>query len=156
MPHSNPWIFILAGSIVSVLLVVFIHRQIINLKRIETTKKNLQQRTEATRAHVISSIKLLARCILADQVEFSEACIRIKVLLDNLAPDIHREPEYAIFNEIYESTSHMPTHEARKKVDRRFLFKLDKQRWELEARNEADIRKAAKKLLSHPLLTNEG
>jgi hypothetical protein len=143
---------IFAGSVVILLLLFCIRKQLNNLKHKESLKKALQTKSEATRKHIINSIRVLARCIIADQVEFSEACIRIKVLIDALAPEMHQDPDYLIFNEIYESTAHMPTHEARKEVDRRFLFKLDKQRWELEAINETNIRKAAEKLLKHPLL----
>jgi hypothetical protein len=151
MTPELTWLLIAAGVIAIGVLLLFIRQQLTRLRQAKEVKNALKTKSEATRAHIISSIRVLARSIIAGQVEYSEACIRIKVLLDSLAPELHQHPDYAVFNRIYNATTHMPTHEARQKVDRRFLFKLDKQRWELESKNESDIKRSAENLLKHPL-----
>jgi len=148
----NDWLLILLGLIAIAGLSLIVRRQVITLRREKNLQKALQTKAEATHTHIVKSLKILARCIIAEQVEYSEACIRIKVLLDNIAPELHQQADYAIFNSIYDATAHMPTHEARKSVDRRFLFKLDKQRWQLETEKEAAIKQGARNLLKHPLL----
>jgi len=143
------WFLILAGLLAAGGLLYFIVQQIQTLKKAERLKRALATKSEATREHIISSLRVLARCIVAEQVEYTEACIRIKVLLDNIAPELHKLPDFAIFNHIYDATAHMPTHDARREVDRRFLFKLDKQRWDLETEHEKEIKLGAEKLLLH-------
>ncbi|MBU6952644.1 DUF2489 domain-containing protein [Hahella sp. HN01] len=149
MPAYLQWILILVGLAVCLFLGFFIRRQLRTLQEHRRLEAEQQSRTEANRAHAIESITVLARCILSDQVELSEGSIRIKVLLDAVDPSLHEREPYAIFSKIYKETEHMPTHGARKEVDKRFLFKLDKQRWDLEEKYREQIIDASKAILEH-------
>ncbi len=150
MSLSIQWIFIIAGILVCSGLLIFIHRQYRRLTSHRQQEKALQARVDQQRQSTIASIQVLARTMLAGQVELSEGCIRIKVLLDAIAPELHEDHRFAVFNQLYSEIEHMPTHEARKSVDKRFLFKLDKQRWELENKHKVEILAASKKILEHP------
>ncbi|WLQ13721.1 DUF2489 domain-containing protein [Hahella aquimaris] len=149
MPAYLQWILILVGLAACLFLGFFIRRQLRILQEHRQLEAEQQTRTEANRAHAIESITVLARCILSDQVELSEGSIRIKVLLDAVDPSLHEQEPYAIFSKIYRETEHMPTHGARKQVDKRFLFKLDKQRWDLEEKYREQIIDASKAILEH-------
>ncbi|WP_156506094.1 DUF2489 domain-containing protein, partial [Oleiphilus sp. HI0117] len=94
-------------------------------------------------------IKVIAQCMLDEQVELSEGCIRIKVLLDHLAPNLHEDERFSVFIKMYDALEHMPTHEARKQTDKRVIFKLDQERFKLEEDNQHAILSASKALLEH-------
>ena len=89
--------------------------------------------------------------MLEDQVELSEGCIRIKVLIDHLDASLHEQASFKIFEQMYRDTEHMPTHQARKDTDKNFIHKLDQQRFALEKQHRETIREAAKELLERPL-----
>lgn len=118
------------------------------LSRIRHTWRQLQQpKQPLMSAHVRTSLIVLGKSILDDQIELSEACIRIKVLLDNSRPGWHADPGLAVFARMYDGMSHMPTHQARQDTDKRFIHKLDQQRFQLERQHRDEIRVAAKELL---------
>ncbi len=143
---------IILGTGVCLVLSMVIYKQWRQLQRTKRLEALQREKLATSRVGAADSIKVLARCILAEQVELSEACIRIKVLLDVLDPSMHEQAGLNIFNRIYEATAHMPTHQARKKVDKRFLWKLDKQRWSLEKEHQQEILEGAERLLQHPAL----
>jgi len=97
--------------------------------------------------YLIDSLRVLARTMVDGQLEFSEGCIRIKVLMDHLDATLNKRAEFKVFETMYLATEHMPTHEERKKVDKRFIEKMDQQRFELEKLHKEDILQAAKALL---------
>ncbi len=154
MPTSIQWTIIFASGALILWLLWFIHRQQQTLSRHRRQEKEQFDRYQAHRDRAIESIQVLARAMLAGQVELSEGCIRVKVLLDSVAPELHDDERFSIFNHLYSQTQHMPTHQARKEVDKRFLFKLDKQRWQLENDHKVEILTASKALLEHHFNSN--
>lgn len=95
------------------------------------------------------SITVIATLTLDDQVELSEASIRLKVLLDHYDSSLHKQDDFRIFSEVYAALEHMPTHAERKKTDKRFLHKLDQERFAIEAKHRDAIRAGAQALLKH-------
>src|SRR5690554_302358 len=148
MSESVQWLLIVAGLCVSGILILFIIRQLRLLRSARQDRDAREARHSRQRLHLVESIQVLARTMLEDQVELSEGCIRIKVLLDNLAPELNEDPRFQIFQKMYESMEHMPTHEARQQTDKRFVRKLDHQRFRLERENQQAIRDAARALLA--------
>ena len=149
MEDSLIWLFIAIGSIVIVGLSLFIFKKVTLLKRHKRLLLEQQTTQKEQKNYLVDSLKVLAVTILDDQVELSEACIRIKVILDHLAPALHEKEAFKVFEKMYVSTQHMPTHEARKKVDKQFIDKLDTQRFELEQTHRDEIRSAAQALLDY-------
>lgn len=131
------WLAVALG----VLVIVWLLRQIRRIWR------PLRQPAPTMSEHVRTSLYVLGKSILDDQIELSEACIRIKVLLDNASPGWHTEPELVVFSRMYDGMAHMPTHQARQDTDKRFIHKLDQQRFRLEREHRDDIRAAAQVLL---------
>lgn len=147
MSVTLQWFLIVAGLIVSGALILFIMRQLRLLREARRARIQREELYSHQRQYLVESIQVLARAMLADQMELSEGCIRIKVLLDNLAPRLSRDPRFQIFQQMFESLEHMPTHEARQQTDKRFVRKLDHQRFRLEREHQQAIREAAKALL---------
>ncbi len=146
MGQTFLYTLIALGLVAIPALTWFNYRQWMRIKQQKITLEEIKQHQIATRSQLIESIRILALCILEEQVELSEGCIRIKVLLDHLAPELHQEPELQIFSQIHEALAHMPTHEARASTNKRFIFKLDQQRFRLERENKSAILAGAKAL----------
>ncbi len=147
MTELTQWLLILGGLLVSVVLVWFIARQVGLLRQAQSDQAARDQRWSRQHEHLVESVRVLARCMLDDQMELSEGCIRVKVLLDTLAPELIQEPRFQIFAQMYESMAHMPTHAARLQTDKRFVRKLDLRRYQLEREHREAILQAARDLL---------
>ncbi len=136
------------GIVAGLVLIAFLVHQIrSSLAILREAQQSQKAAGLSSNLELEDSLIVLARCILDDQIELSEACIRVKVLMDNLDPAWPQSQGLAIFSEMYDKLAHMPTHAARKATDKRFLFKLDKQRFDLERQHREAIREGAKTLL---------
>jgi len=93
------------------------------------------------------SLLLIASSLLDGQVEVAEASIRLKVLLDHYDPSLHQDPVFSVFNTLYDGLAHMPTHQARKQTDKKFLHKMDQERLALEAKYRSNALQAAEALV---------
>lgn len=150
MPTWLQWTLIASGLCVAVLLLMFIARQLRVLKQASTQRAKHQAFQAQRRETIVDSLRLLARAIEEDQVEYSEACLRIKGLLDLVAPELLEQPPFAVFALVHEQLRHMPTHQAREETDKRFIRKLDQERFAIENRHAEAIREAAGALRQHP------
>ncbi|WP_273206949.1 DUF2489 domain-containing protein [Marinobacter subterrani] len=150
MPQWLQWSLIIAGVIAIVLLLVFIRRQMGLLS--ESRKR--QAKTEAFQADrrkdMIRSVQVIAMAVEEDQIEYSEACLRLKGLLDHLAPDLLAQSPFRVFQEVHDRLQHMPTHRARQVTETKFVEKMDRERFEVEQTHADEIRRAATALRHHP------
>lgn len=149
MPQWLQWSLIIAGAIAIFALLGFIRRQVATLSE----NRRRQQKAEAFQAKrrqdMVESIRVIAMAIEENQIEYSEACLRIKGLLDHVAPELMDKPPYRVFMEVYEQLRHMPTHQARQDTEARFVEKMDKERFEVERRHADEIRRAATAIRNH-------
>ena len=127
----------------------FIHRKLRVIKNHKLAQELNTKEQSDKKQHLVESLSVLAKTMIDGQLEFSEGCIRIKVLIDHFDASLHERDEFKIFEKMYAATEHMPTHEERKKVDVRFIEKMDKQCHELEQEHSEEILKASKALLSY-------
>ena len=142
------WVMISIGLVVIIGLSVFIYTKLRELKVLKAQQVKKEAEQAEKRRYLVDSIKVIATTMLEDQVELSEGCIRIKVLIDHLDASLHEQESFKIFEQMYRETEHMPTHQARKNTDKNFIHKLDQQRFALEKKHNERIRKAAKELLN--------
>lgn len=151
MSEQLIWLGIAVGGVIIAGLLLYIKKQYAHLEQLKQEQEALkalsESKQDSLRLDVVESLKVIATVMLDDQVELSEGCIRIKVLLDNLDPSINEQDEFKVFADMANQLAHMPTHEARKQVDKQFIRKLDQQRFGLENKYRTDIRKATKALL---------
>jgi len=150
MPEWLQWSLIITGAIAIVVLLGFIRRQTVIL----SDNRKRQQKADAFQARrrqdMIDSIRVIAMAIEENQVEYSEACLRIKGLLDHVEPALMGKAPYRVFMEVYEQLRHMPTHQARQDTEARFVEKMDKERFSVEKRHADEIRRAATAIRNHP------
>lgn len=149
MPVWLQWTLVLVGLAVALLLVVFILRQMRILRQDKVRASRNKAFQDERRTSMVKSIQVLAMAIEQDQVEYSEACLRIKGLLDHLAPELLSQTPYRVFQEMHEQLEHMPTHKARQDTDVKFVEKMDRERHALEAQHSDTIRRAATAIRHH-------
>ncbi len=149
MTEQLIWLVIGTGILISIFLLRFSYKTWQKIQRIEVAKNAYQQKVAEKQQDAINSIKVLAQCMIDKQVELSEGCIRVKILLDHVAPKLHEDKSFSIFIKMYDALEHMPTHEARKQADKRLVFKLDQERFKLEEDNQQAILAASKALLAY-------
>ncbi len=155
MTQAILWILIAISTGIAIFLLMYNLKSWKKLKSLNSEKVEIetQQTQNLNDSHLKAheSIKVIAQCMIEEQVELSEGSIRIKVLLDHVAPHLHDHPTFSIFSKMYTATEHMPTHEARKHADKKLIRKLDKERFKLEDDHKEEILKATKELLQKNL-----
>ena len=103
------------------------------------------------RDELAADLRILANCLLDEQVPLIEGAIRIKVLLDNYDAELGQDPRCQVFQELFEATAEVPTHAAWKALD-----KAERRRHEaafsaLELQHKAAARRSARWLLDEGL-----
>jgi len=83
---------------------------------------------------LLKSVRIIAAAMVEEQCDFSEGAIRIRVLTDHLLPYKDYQPQFPALFDLYDRVKDMPTHDARKTMDKKERFKQDMQRaaWEQE------------------------
>ena len=142
------WIVSVAGALVCIGLLFKISRQWRSLDQHKQAVERMQDKNNAQRARLAESILILCRSILDEQVEISEGCMRIKILLDHYDSQAHEDPMLGVFNKVYTRLEKMPRFEQRKKVNRKLLAKLDETRHAVEKEHEKEVREACLALIS--------
>lgn len=105
----------------------------------------LQQQKQAEhQQYLLDSIVFIGKATLEQQCELSEAALRIWVLLENLQPDLADASRWPGLFAMYDCVKAMPTHEARKALEKKELRRQDhlRQQTEIQLKDpiEADIR----------------
>ncbi|MFP3976296.1 MULTISPECIES: DUF2489 domain-containing protein [Marinobacter] len=149
MPHWLQWSLIIAGAVAILALLGFIRRQMVTLSEDRRRQRKAEAFQAKRRKDMVDSIRVIAMAIEENQIEYSEACLRIKGLLDHVAPELMNAPPYRVFMDVYEQLRHMPTHQARQNTETRFVEKMDKERFEVERRHTDEIRRAATAIRNH-------
>ena len=80
MPPWLQWTLIIAGLLAIALLVAFIGRQSRALQDSRRRQEKAESFQKERRDSMIESIRVLAMAVEENQVEYSEACLRIKGL----------------------------------------------------------------------------
>jgi len=150
MPQWLQWVLIAAGLLTIAFLLVFIRRQTRILAREKARREKAEAFQQQRRKSMIESIRLIALAVEEDQVEYSEACLRIKGLLDHVAPELLDQEPFGIFLEVHNKLQHMPTHRTRQATETRFVEKMDRERLAVEREHAKDIREAASAIRNYP------
>lgn len=138
------WSSIVIGLLASAALLSLILKKWRYIKAAEEIRHTQDKTKREKREHAIESIRIIALCMIEEQVELSEGCIRIKVLLDHISPELHEQEPFTVFSTMYGATEHMPTHGARKRANKALIRQLDSERFELEKNYKDAIIEAAK------------
>ncbi|QEW05411.1 DUF2489 domain-containing protein [Nitrincola iocasae] len=102
------------------------------------------------RSYLIDSIRIISRGILEEQCPLAEGCIRIKVLLDNLSPQMHQQDSLAVIELVYGKTEHIPMLDDWKSLSSEQKRKYQQELEAVEQQHAEAIRAAAKLLRDYP------
>ncbi|WP_036525104.1 DUF2489 domain-containing protein [Nitrincola sp. A-D6] len=102
------------------------------------------------RTYLIDSIRIISRGILEEQCPLAEGCIRIKVLLDNLSPQLHQQDKLTVIELVYAKTEHIPMLDAWKHLSAEEKRNYQQELQALEQQHAEAIRAAAKLLRDYP------
>lgn len=108
--------------------------------------REIESKAQEQRDYLIESVQVISRAMQDEQCELAEGCIRLKVLLDHLAPFLHEHEDFSIISTMYESTKHMPILDEWKKLKLRQRHKLTLEREALEDQHRESIIMAVRKL----------
>lgn len=107
-------LIIVAGLSVYILRLM---RQQKEKRQIEEDKlKEVAEEVRKHRLYLVESLQVIGQSIINSEIPLIEACIRCKVLLDNLDPQLGQSDAYIVFNEVYELSKHIPKLEAWKSL----------------------------------------
>lgn len=113
-------------------------------QRQQQALRDHQQKQAEHQQYLLDSILLIGKATLEQQCELSEAALRIWVLLENLQPDLAQACRWPGLFAMYDCVKAMPTHEARKELDKKELRRQDhlRQQTEIQFKDaiETDIR----------------
>lgn len=114
-------------------------------KKVEEAEKFLSQKNQERHEFRVSSLETIALATLQEQCEISEACIRIKKLLEYY-PDVADQKSLVIIQEMYNEIKSFDTLEARNALSKQEKFKQDTQRFKIEEQYRESFLEALKEL----------
>lgn len=147
--EDNVWLITGTGLVVIVFLVLIINKQWKLLVRIKQESEVLAGSRAARSNEILSGITVLCKSMVDGQVEISEGCMRVKILLDHFDPSLHLDPRFTAFNDVYNQLEDMPRFGARRTVDKQSLKVLDARRLEVELDNKDAVLAASRSLIDY-------
>ncbi|MGC3872376.1 DUF2489 domain-containing protein [Halomonas sp. GXIMD04776] len=111
----------------------------------EVKRRRTFREEEVRRANdnCLESLDVIARAMLAEQVDLIEGSLRCKVLLEIIDPALLERPTFKPFDDVHQRTAHLHTHSARRELTPRERFKEDRERIGVEEALHDDIQAAA-------------
>ena len=83
-------------------------------RRVWRNERQQAELKEKQQTALAEDLRILASCLLDEQLPLIEGAIRIKVLLDNYDAELGQHPRCQVFQQLFEATEQVPTHAARK------------------------------------------
>jgi len=142
---------IFTGCLFIVALSVFIYRHL----KAESAKKKAQQEIvekhlqehKERQQYVTSSINIIIKALASDQIEVVEASIRLKMLVDQLKPNLV-ENSFPVMEEVFDKTKHIPKLKKWKALDKKQRKIYSKDLISLEAKHAQAVKEEVKVLES--------
>lgn len=107
-----------------------------------------QKRYDEQRAYLIESIQVIARAVGNDEkLTYTEACMRLTVLLESLAPHLLQDPQFSAIYEVYRKTQHIPIKNDWKKLSKQKKWQYKKEMAKIESEFAKDVDEAAAHLV---------
>lgn len=116
-------------------------------RQVSLAKETHERERHQARENILENLLLLARALEDQQVNLTEACLRIRVFLDLLDEGIHVHSEsFLVFDLVYQKAKHLATHQVRADLSPQARQAEDAEREALEKEFQAPVQKAATQL----------
>ena len=129
------WLFIVIAFFLLIGLSLYV---IYLLKQLKIQKELITKAKHERTIRLKESIDVIARAMQSGECNVSEGVIRLTMLLRPFGKNLSTYPAMA---NLYEVVRDMPTHDARKLLDKRERMRLDLDRESAEVQFEQDIKK---------------
>lgn len=108
----------------------------------EVKRRDAYRHEEVRRANdnCLESLDIIARAMLAGQMDLTEGCLRCKVLLEIIDPQLLERSSLHVFTEVHQRTAHLHTHSSRRLLTPRQRMQEDRQRLAVEDELRTGIR----------------
>ena len=115
----------------------------------EVRRRDLFRREEVRRANdnCLESLDIIARAMLADQMDLTEGSLRCKVLLEIIDPQLLDRPSLHVFAEVHQRTAHLHTHSSRRALTANQRLQEDRQRLAVENELRDNVLDAARAVI---------
>ena len=149
----NDWWPLLAVAILIVAgLAFYLGQLLFQIKHQQKAQQkalaDAQHKWAERQQYLLDSITLIAKAALEQQCEYSEAALRIWVLLENYQPELAQACRFPGLFALYDCVKAMPTHEARNELDKKELRHLDHVREQAEIQLHDSMTKDLQELLN--------
>lgn len=144
MNVATIWLLIGLGILIIAGLAIYAWRLWREVKRREAFKR---EEGERANEQCLSSLGVIARAMLDDQVDLTEGSLRCKVLLEIIDPALLERDAFRAFGEVHARTTHLHTHSARQALSPAERRDEDRQRLAVESELEDALRDAARAVL---------
>ena len=114
------------------------------LKQLKLQKTLITQAKLARTARLKESIEIIAKAMQSGECNHSEGIIRLSMLLMPFGKTLQ---SYVAMAQLHEIVRDMPTHEARKSLEKKERMRLDLERESAEAKFEQEIMEELHRLL---------
>ncbi len=81
-------------------------------RKVWLRRKQLEIYKKEVTSKLSDDLKILCGSLLDEQMPWIEGCIRLKVILEHYDFELSHDEAYAVFQEVFVATEHIPTHEA--------------------------------------------
>ena len=140
---------IVTGTLIIIALSVFIYRHLktasdkkfAQQKIVEQHLKEHNERQE----YVSSSINIIVKAVDTAQIEVVEASIRLKVLVDQLRPNLP-ENSFPVMEQVFEKTKHIPKLKDWKALEKKQRKQFSKDLMSLETKHFEAVKAEVKEL----------
>lgn len=144
------WLLVAVGTAIIAGLGFYLGSLLFKLKHQQQQQQRAQAEHDRKLAehqqYLLESILVISEATIEGQCEYSEGALRIWVLLENFQPELAQACRFPALFEMYDCVKGMPTHEARKALDKKELRHLDHVRQQTEIRLAEQIKQDLRQL----------
>ncbi|MBS99977.1 MAG: hypothetical protein CMI01_15050 [Oceanospirillaceae bacterium] len=150
------YLLIALGIALCAVLVALIRRQLrAQRERLDVQEQQRQKLEREAREHrdyLADSVRIIANAVLHDEkMTITEGCIRLKVLIENLAPHLLQHETFAVIGRVFDATKHIPFLDQWKALSRVEQARYELEMARVEAEHAEDVERAMQALKSYPL-----
>ncbi|SEI41981.1 Protein of unknown function [Allopseudospirillum japonicum] len=113
-------------------------------RKVARVEKFRAYEAQQARIHILENLEVVARALKEGQINLTEACLRIYVLLDLYEEGAHwsQQASWQVFQRVHQAAQAWATHQAREALDSKEKYQQDKARRALEEQLEEEILQA--------------
>lgn len=145
MSVAMAWVMGVIALLIILGMAFYAYRLWKEVKRREEFKLN-----EVKRAHeqCLSSLGIIAKAMLEEQMDPVEGALRCKVLLEIIDPQLIQRESFQVFGEVHSRTVHLHTHSSRKALSPEARRSEDRERQTIAKTFGSALKKAAGEILT--------